>query len=260
MKLGDIVKRIEKRISLSWAESWDNPGLAVGDPCADVSRIALALDAAPEVVEAAALAGCGMLVTHHPIIFRPMKSIVFNAPAPRTVALAIQRGVALYSAHTNWDSSPEGVNVSLARALELADAAPLAAPAVKNGAWGMGAVGSFMAPIAIEDCLSLLRERWRLSTCTGYGDAGRLVSRVALGGGACGDMWPLAVEAGADLFITSDVSYHHRNDALNMGLNLIVTDHGETERVSLPALAAMIEEVSGLPVEILDEPPLRRIN
>ena len=64
MKLSEVISRIEKRIPKSWAEPWDNPGLAAGAPGAEVSRIALSLDATPETVAAAASLSCGLLVTH----------------------------------------------------------------------------------------------------------------------------------------------------------------------------------------------------
>ena len=260
MKVSEIAARIEKRIPLGWAAEWDHPGLAAGDPDADVTKIALALDVTCETVEGAAAAGCELLVTHHPAIFRPFGTVVYNIPAQKAVALALRKGLALYAAHTNWDVSPEGVNVILAAALELADVEPLVKPAVKNGSWGLGSVGSLPASVSMDSCVLLAAERWRLTDFRAYGDAKRKVRRVALGGGACADLWPLAKQAGADVFITSDARYNERNDALSAGLNLISTDHGETERVSLPKLAELVECATGLPVKMISESGPRRID
>ena len=260
LKVSEIAARIEKRIPLGWAEEWDHPGLAAGDPDADVTKIALALDVTCETVEGAAAAGCELLVTHHPAIFRPFGTVVYNIPAQKAVALALRKGLALYAAHTNWDVSPEGVNVILAAALELADVEPLVKPAVKNGSWGLGSVGSLPASVSMDSCVLLAAERWRLTDFRAYGDAKRKVRRVALGGGACADLWPLAKQAGADVFITSDARYNERNDALSAGLNLISTDHGETERVSLPKLAELVECATGLPVKMISESGPRRID
>lgn len=259
MKLSDVVNRIERRVPLSWAEEWDNPGLCVGDPSSDISRAALALDVTEDTVGQAAALGCRLLVTHHPIIFKGLKSIVLDRPAPKAIALALQSGVALYAAHTNWDSSPEGVNFRLAEALGLDALEPLVTPARANGAWGLGAVGSFMMPVSMKDCLKLLKERWRLSWCAGFGDGRRMVMKVALGGGSCGEMWTDALAKGADVFITADMPYHHMQDALNMGLNIISAEHGEMERASLPALKAIIEQETKLPVELLREAQLPRV-
>jgi len=253
MKLSEAVCMIEKRLPLLWAEEWDNSGFAVGAPSADILKAALSLDATEDVVVSAAKGGFKLLITHHPIIFRPIKSIVYDNPVSRTIACAVRNGVALYAAHTNWDSSPEGVNYCLAREIGLHLLEPLINPRYSNGSWGIGAVGSFMNPIPMNECLKLLKERWRLSACLGYGAPDKMIKKVAIGGGSCGEMWHDALIKEADLFITSDLSYHSRQDALNEGLCLAAADHGEMERVSLPSLKALIEEETGLDVRIMDE-------
>jgi len=259
LKVGEIAARIEKRIPLSWAEEWDNSGLSVGDPNREVNKIAVALDVSCETVGHAAAAGCQLLVTHHPAIFRPLNTVLYDVPAEKAVAAAIKHGLALYAAHTNWDVSPEGVNVCLAGALNLEDIMPLQKPTVRNGAWGLGAIGKLKSSLSVKECLELLIERWHLTDARAYGDLARKISKIALGGGACGDLWPLAKKVGADVFITSDVRYSERNDALSMDLNVINTDHGETERVWLMALESVVESVSGLEVETLEESGPRRI-
>lgn len=260
MRLADLIFKIEKRVPLCWAEEWDNPGLTVGDPDSDVSRVAIALDVTEDTVRQAALAGCGLLVSHHPTIFRALKKLIFKTPGPRAIAIAIQKQVALYAAHTNWDSSGEGVNFCLADSLGLDDITPLVPPPLDNGAWGLGAVGNLRGGMNLLDCMKLAKERWRLSSCAGFGDETRPIQRVAVGGGACGDFWPQALTAGADVFITSDIPYHHRNDALSMGLRLIAVDHGEMERVSLAALRGLIEAETGLETVLLQEMPIRRLD
>jgi dinuclear metal center YbgI/SA1388 family protein len=259
MKLCEITEKIEKRIPLSWAEAWDNPGLAVGDPDADVSRVAFALDANEDTVSRAADAGCALLVTHHPIIFSPMKTIHEDVPAQKTVMSAIRKGVALYAAHTNWDASPEGVNFCLADALGLKELEQLEPPQVKNGSFGIGAVGKFAAPITMAECMQLLALRWCLVNFMGFGDSSRMISKAAVGGGACGGMWRRALDLGADVFVTADIAYHDRNDALSMGLSLISTDHGEMERAALPALKKIVEIETGLETVLLKEEPTDRI-
>ena len=256
MKLREAIGKIEKRLPLFWAEEWDNSGLAVGDPSSDICGVALSLDATEDVVAGTAKAGCQLLITHHPIIFRAIKSIIYDSPSSKAIVCAINNGIAIYSAHTNWDSSHEGVNRCLADKIELCNIEPLVLPSLPNGAWGCGAAGSFINPVPMDKCLNLLKERWRLSSCFGYGNAVKMIKKAAIGGGSCGEMWRDALLCGSDLFITSDLSYHQRQDALNAGLNLITVDHGEMERASLPSLKALIEEETGLPVKLMDEKPL----
>ncbi len=244
MRISEIVARIEKRIPKSWAEPWDNPGLLAGRTAADAERIAVALDATPAAVARAAELGCGLLVTHHPVIFRPIKSLSDESLAGRAIIDAIEKGVALYAVHTNWDSSPEGVNFILAGALGLSGIAPLVPSG--NGAWGLGAAGNLPRALSPGALCEFLREKWKLSAVSLYGDRGRDVRRVAIGGGACMDLWPEAASSGVQCFITADVTYHPREEALDAGLAVAVCDHGEMERFSMPALAAIVAEETGL--------------
>lgn len=251
MKLSDVTALIEKRMPKSWAEEWDNPGLAFGRLDSEVSRIALALDATPESVSDAAALGCRLLVAHHPIIFRPLRSIVDDTLTGRTLLCAAEKGVAIYAAHTNWDSSPEGVNCVLASLLALEGVEPLVCS--QNGAWGMGAVGELPEPLLPASLEQLLHVRWRLYNFTFYGDSSNRVKKIALGGGACQEFWRDALAYGADCFITADVSYHVRQEALAAGLRLVSADHGEMERASLPALKKILEEETTIPVFLLEE-------
>jgi dinuclear metal center YbgI/SA1388 family protein len=248
MKLGPLLEKIERALPLSWAEDWDNPGLAAGDLESKVSRVAVALDVTERTVNDAADNGCELLITHHPIIFKPLGSLRYDRPAPAAIRAAIKRDVALYSAHTNWDSSPHGTNVVLARLLGLEHTLPLAAPAAENGAYGMGVIGELGAAVPLEDFIAGVKMKWRLSRCEAFGGADRKVKRVAVGGGSCGSMWPIAAAKGADVFVTADLSYHDRQDAFYSGLAMAVADHGEMEKATMPALAALVKRESGLPV------------
>ncbi|NLD04591.1 MAG: Nif3-like dinuclear metal center hexameric protein [Synergistaceae bacterium] len=253
MKLCDVVSLIEKRVPLAWSEEWDNSGLLVGDPDSEIQKIGIALDATEDTVLTSTNLGCQLLVSHHPIIFRPLKNIIPDRPAGKAMVMAIKKGLSLYAAHTNWDSSPEGVNFTLAELLGLDDIEPLIPPADRSSSWGMGAVGEFMMPMPFETVMKLIKERWSLSSCTGYGSKAAMVKRIAIGGGSCGDMWEQAGEKSASLFVTADMSYHNRQDALNSGLKLIDVDHGEMERASLPKLKSLIEKETGLIVEMIPE-------
>lgn len=251
MKLFEIVESIEKRLPKEWAESWDNPGLQVGERGAEIEKIAVALDASPVTVARASASGCGLLAAHHPIFFRPVKSIIDDSHVGRTLFAAFKNNVALYAAHTNWDSSPEGVNYVLASLLGLENISPLAPSS--SGAWGLGAVGDFPRPVDVHEFCELVQERWGLLDLSFAGGEEKEISRVALGGGACMDFWPEALAAGAQCFITADVTYHPREEATEAGLAILSCDHGEMERLSLPALAALVTEQTGLPSVIVDD-------
>ncbi len=253
MKLFDLVRKIESRIPTEWSESWDNVGLLAGDREWEIDRIAVSLDASVEGVEKAYKEGFRLIVTHHPTIFRPLERVTYDRLDSRIVATALRHGVALYAAHTNWDSSPRGVNVCLAAALGLEEVRPLVSPEV-DGAWGMGAIGLWgvdeEAPL-FSEALERVLNRLGLTWARGYGELGRAMRTVAVLGGSGGDLWKAARDAGADLYVSADIGYHALLEMRAEGMSVIVCDHGEMESVSLPALCRELEGATGLPAAVL---------
>ncbi|MDR3256000.1 MAG: Nif3-like dinuclear metal center hexameric protein [Synergistaceae bacterium] len=247
MNAGDITRKIEERLPLEWSEDWDNSGFIIGDPGAPVEKIAVSLDSTEESVSSSARRGCGMLVVHHPAIFIPLKKIVMPQPAAKMIRSALAEGVSVYSAHTNWDSSPEGVNVTLSRLLGLSDVSPIMPP--HSGAWGLGAIGGLQSPATIGELALRVKEAWGLSTLLTYGDNAAPLSKIALCGGAGSNLLQPAISLGADVFITADVSYHYLLHAQLSRINLIVVNHGEMERAALPALCELIRGV--VPIEVI---------
>lgn len=124
-KTADIVGIINKIAPVALAETWDNPGLQIGDPCAEVSRILVALDPTPDVIDAAIAASCQLLVTHHPLIFKPLKSISTANPHGASIQKAIRAGVSIVSLHTNYDIASGGLNDLLAGKVGLSGCVPL---------------------------------------------------------------------------------------------------------------------------------------
>lgn len=258
-KVRDIVSAIERRVPASWAEEWDNCGLLVGDPDIEVERIGVALDATEETIAEAHANGCALLVTHHPAIFKPLSRVACASPTERAVWAAASRGVCVMSLHTNWDSSPEGVNVVLARELGLSNVEPLVAP--RSGEWGSGAIGDLAEEMTLLELASLAKESWGLSWASALydarvvGDGGidldaSRVRRVALCGGAGSSF--LSDASRADAYITADISYHSRLDARAMGLQLVECGHGEMESAALPALASVVSDACGVDAILLD--------
>lgn len=124
-KVSDIVGIINKIAPFRYAEEWDNVGLQVGDPAAPAERIMVALDAGRDVVEAAVADRCHLLLTHHPLIFTPLKKIATTDPTGNLITLAIRHAVAVVSLHTNFDIADGGVNDLLAQRLGISPCQPL---------------------------------------------------------------------------------------------------------------------------------------
>ena len=117
--VGDWLQALDGCYPPSWAEPWDSVGLQVGDRGADAGRCLVGLDPTPAVIAEAAGHGCGLLVTHHPLVFRPLARLDLADPVGGAVALALEAGVAVAAAHTNADVARPGVSDALAGALGL---------------------------------------------------------------------------------------------------------------------------------------------
>lgn len=113
MRIKDIITALEAWAPRSLQEDYDNCGLQVGDPDAEVNGALVCLDCTEAVVEEAARAGCGLIISHHPVIFRGLKSLSGKGPVERTILAAIKHGVALYAIHTNLDNVRSGVNAEI---------------------------------------------------------------------------------------------------------------------------------------------------
>lgn len=252
LKLKTLVSELEKLFPAAWADEWDRPGLLCGDPESEIAKVYVCLDSTSESVLKAVEMEANLLVSHHPAFIRPLERVTPESLEGATVFEALRHGVSLYAIHTNWDVSHEGVNVILAREAGLVDADPLAAG--KNGSWGIGAVGDLPEEIPLSRVSTFIREAWKLSWIRVIGEKSKPVKRVALCGGAGGDLLEEAIWSGADLFITADIGYHKILQGLSAGLAIAVCDHGEMENVSLCRLSELIHSVSGLQVETAECP------
>jgi dinuclear metal center YbgI/SA1388 family protein len=119
MKLKELCSFLDTSIPLSYQEDYDNSGLQIGVPDMEVNSALLALDITEDVIDEAIAAGCNLIVSHHPLIFRPIKKLSGGSMNERIVAKAIKNDIAIYSAHTNLDSLPGGVSYRMAEKLGL---------------------------------------------------------------------------------------------------------------------------------------------
>lgn len=203
------------------AQSWDNPGLLVqaGDA---TDRVLVTLDITHPVVEEAKRLGCGLIVSHHPVIFDGLKRL-----DRRDVAFAlVQAGISAICMHTNLDAAAGGVNEVLAGLLGIRDMQPFAD--------GCGRVGE-IDPIGTADLAA--RAQQVLGGPVKYADAGKPVRRLAVISGAGGSMFEDALAAGADCLLTGEASHHAALDAPRLGLSLIAGTHYTTERPVVSAVA-----------------------
>ena len=227
MKIGELVAAIEEFAPLDLQVDYDNSGLIVGRLDDEVHAALLAVDVTEEVLDEAEREGCDIIITHHPIIFSPIKRLNSATYVERCVERAIRKGIALYACHTNLDSVPGGTSWRVGAMLGL-DAMTVLEPRKGNAEVGFGVVG--MLPRA-ESAMALLA---RVKSIFGvealrYSDIpseDMMVRRVAVCTGAGRSNIGDALAAGAELYITADLRY---NDFM-MGENrMIIADIGHFE-------------------------------
>ena len=206
------------------AMAWDNVGLLLGNPERAVSRVLVALDITESVADEAIAWGADLIVAHHPVMnckWLPVQTVRSDTPQGHLLTKLLCARIPAICMHTNLDVAKGGVNDVLAEALKLVDPGPLTDD-------GLGRVGHLATPASLPE---FIRQVSHTLHCGGvrYADAGKIVSRVAVGGGACGDCADQAIAAGCDTFLTADLSYHQFLDAVSKGINLIDAGHFPTE-------------------------------
>ena len=232
----DIAGAIEEKAPLSLQESWDISGwqtTPMPPATTECTGVLLCLDVTTAVIDEAASLGCNLIVSHHPLLFKAVRSLTGATPAQRAIMRAIALGIDIYSAHTSLDSAPEvGVSIRLARQLGLTDISPLSPSASHPGA-GLGAVGTLAdAPLSRADFIALVKRVYSAPAVRITSGPDRIAStgirRVALCSGSGGEFIADAIAAGADAYISSDIRYH---DFLDYGGDILLVDtcHWESE-------------------------------
>lgn len=207
----------------------DNVGLLVGRRDAEVQRVLVSLDATPSVIEEAKTIGAQLIVTHHPVLFKPLTALTDeDYDASRALALA-EAGIALIAMHTNLDIAAGGVNDCLAARLGLIDVETL------PGGDGVLRYGEIEQPADLAEFAAFVRDALGANGVR-YSDAGLPVRRVAVGGGACADYIEAARDAGCDTLVLGDCAYHRFLYSREQGINIVDAGHFSTEDVVCKAL------------------------
>lgn len=212
---------------------FDNSGFLVGRKEKPVHRALLALDITDEVIREAMEIGADLILSHHPLIFHPLKSLTGEGPG-RKALLLVESGIAAICMHTNLDIAEGGVNDVLLRLLGAEPEGPV-------DAVGCGRVGTLPEPMVLQDFLALCKERLHAKGLR-YVDGGRPVHRLGVLGGAGGDEFHDALEKGCDTYVTADVKYHVFLEAAEEGVNLIDADHFCTENPVILVLAERLRK------------------
>jgi dinuclear metal center YbgI/SA1388 family protein len=239
----DVLDTLDRAYPASLAESWDTGiGLTCGDPDEAVTGVLLAVDADAVTVGEASAAGATLLLTHHPLLFRPVQSVAADSAKGSLVHRMIRSGIAHIAAHTKPDTAAGGLNDALAAALGLGGTRPLVPH--PDGVTGSGRVGALPAPMTLVEFAASVAERLP-ATAGGVRAAGapdRLVGTVAVCGGAGDAYLAAAAGSGADVYLTSDLRHHVVGEFVADPANPAVVDvaHWAGEWPWLPVAADLL--------------------
>lgn len=241
MKIKEVAAALERFAPLPLQESYDNAGLQIGLTGAeDVSGVLLCLDVTEAVIDEAVRYGCNLVVAHHPLLFRGVKCVDNSGLVTRCIQQAIRKNVAVYAAHTNLDNVRDGVNRRIADKLGLKDTTFLL-PAASDNA-GSGLIGELPEAWDAIGFLRFVKETFGVTALMHNEGPQRPVRRIALCGGAGDFLLDNAVAAGADVFLTGEMSYHryfgHEND-----LWIGVLGHYQSEQFTVGLLYDILHEV-----------------
>lgn len=230
----DFLKILQHITPESLAEDWDNVGLLVGDPQQPVRRILLALDPTCGLIDQAQSGRYDLVITHHPIIFRPLKAIRTDTPVGRFITAATCNHISVIACHTNLDSIQGGVSDHLAQTLGLVDSKPLI-PSRKGCDLdcGLGRLGTYPAPITADAFLARVRRVCAPPWILEAGQRPERVATVAVCGGSCSDLAETAYNLGADVFLTAEVKHSVACWAADAGLWLLDAGHFATENPAM---------------------------
>ena len=234
-KVKDVIRVIEDFAPLSLQEKWDNSGLCVGSPDDQVTGILFGLDCTPELVDEAVACGADMIVTHHPLIFSGLKKISSDDLVGLAVIKAVKAGISIYAAHTNADKVLAGVSGAMAARLGLVNVRILDEDGEGTG---LGVVGDLPEPLNASQAIELVKERFSLEVVRTSRPVEGDIKTVAMCGGSGGSLIGAAKAAGAQLYISGDISYH--NFFTQEGFMLMDIGHYESEIEIVEILFSLI--------------------
>lgn len=242
MTISQIIEALERVAPLSLQDGFDNAGVQISTSHysnEQTTGILVCLDITEDIIKEAIDKECNLVVSHHPLIFEPLKRICAQTYQQRCVAMAIKNGITLYSAHTNLDNAPGGVNYRIA---ELIGVKELQFMEPREGG-GSGVIGTLSKPLEAMEFLQILKSTFKVEALQHNFTPTRAIEkktigRVAICGGAGSFLLEKAQALGADAFITGEMSYHHW-----FGKNILVAamGHFRSEQFTMNLIADIIK-------------------
>lgn len=243
IRLQEVVAFLRELAPPELAEVWDNVGLLVGDSADEVRSVLTCLTLTPNVADEAIARSVQLVVTHHPVLFRPVQRLTAETSEGRMLLSLIRAGISVYSPHTSYDSAADGINAQLARLFDLRDVRPLRpkdslaneAHPIGSGRWGF-----LPNATPLSELIACIKPSLRVSTVQFVGDLNRPVSKLGIACGAAADFLRDAAKLGCEALLTGEARFHSCLEAEAANIALILPGHFATERPAMEQLANVL--------------------
>ena len=240
LRVANLAEFLETFAPTTLAESWDNVGLLVGDSQAKVERVMTCLTITPASTLEAIDRRANLIVTHHPLPFRPLKQLTRASSEGRMLLDLIAARIAVYSPHTAFDSAAEGINQRLAEGLGLQDVAALVPKA--DGSLGAGRWGTLARALPLAELATRVKRFLDIGQVQVVGSPDRQVQAIAVACGSAGEFLEPARTLGCDCLLTGEVRFHTALEAEATEIALLLTGHFASERFGVEALADVLAQ------------------
>ncbi len=232
-----VAQTLARLAPLGLAEDWDNVGLLVGDRRQPVARVMTCLTITPAVIAEAIEQEVGLIVTHHPLPFKPLRRLTGDSLAGELLLQLAAAGVAVYSAHTAYDSAIAGINQQWANGLGLRQPRPLEpCDPEEDLALGAGRLGRLPEPSTLVLLGQQAADFSRAAHVRYVGDPDQAIQKVAIACGSGGGLLASAIGQGCDAMITGEATFHTCLEAESRGLGLVLLGHYASERFAMESL------------------------
>lgn len=238
--VGDVVLFLEQFAPTALAADWDNVGLLLGDRQRRALKIMTCLTVTPPVVDEAIAEQADLVVTHHPVPFRAVKSITADSYTGDLLWRLASAGISVYSPHTAFDSAADGINAQLAAGLGLTNVEPLEPlAAASDPSVGVGRRGR-IPPTKLGDFVLRCKQFLKISHLDVVGTDERTITHIGVACGSAGELMDAALRAGCDCFVTGEARFHTAVEADALGIALVLVGHYAGERFGVEHLADVV--------------------
>ena len=227
--VSDLCQFLEAFAPAELAAEWDNVGLLVGDRAQKVERVMTCLTITPASASEAIRERVDLIVTHHPLPFRPLKRLTADEPAGRMLLDLIRAGIAIHSPHTGFDSAAAGINQQFAEGLSLTEIQPLEGEA--------GRFGQLPRPHTLAELADVLKQFLRIGGLQVVGTLDKRITQVGIACGSAGEFLGAAIDRGCQALVTGETRLHTCYEAEARGIALLLVGHHASERFGVENLA-----------------------